>query len=187
MTTRALVAFATKHGSTGEIAAQIGDAMREAQLEVDVRPAREVSDVEPYDVVVLGSGVYMNRWLGDAIDFARRFERQLRGRPIWFFSSGPTGGTPDSDAKVAELLRAQPEPPGNARGWASRLAIRGHATFGGRVDGGAAGMAGIFERWVPKGDWRDRAAIEAWARDVARDCALPFVRASSAMSGDVVR
>lgn len=78
MTTRALVAFATKYGSTAEIATAIGDTLRASGTDADVRAAREVKDVRPYDVVILGSGVYMNRWHGEALDFAKRFANHLR-------------------------------------------------------------------------------------------------------------
>jgi menaquinone-dependent protoporphyrinogen oxidase len=143
-------------------------------LTVDVRPAAEIDAVDPYGAVVIGSGVYMNRWKGEAIEFLKRFERQLTSRPTWLFSSGPTGGTPEADAKVAEILVAQPPAPPEARKRAQRIGARGHMTFGGRV---GPGMGGIFERWVPKGDWRDFEAIARWARTVARDLRVEAARA----------
>lgn len=164
MTTKALVAFATKYGSTAEIATAIADTLRASGRDVDVRAAREVTDITRYNIVVLGSGVYMNRWHGEAIDFAKRFANDLRLRPTWFFSSGPTGGTPKADAALAAALEAQGPPPGQARKWAERIGIRGHATFGGKV---GEGLGGIFERWVPKGDSRDFRAISRWANRIA--------------------
>lgn len=165
MTTKALVAYATKHGSTAEIATAIADTLRASGTDTDVHAAREVTDVRDYDVVILGSGVYMNRWHTEALDFAKRFVNDLRQRSTWFFSSGPTGGTPKADAAVVAVLEAQGPPPGQAGKWAERIGIRGHATFGGKV---GEGLGGIFERWVPKGDWRDFRDISRWANRIAR-------------------
>jgi len=164
MTTRVLVAYATKHGATGELAEWIGSELRAAGLEVDVWPAKQCADIGAYDLVVLGSAVYMFRWQSEALDFAKRFERELAARPTWFFSSGPTGGTPDADLKLAELIRRQPSPPGEAGRLARRIGIRGHATFAGRV---GEDMTGLFERWLPRGDWRDHGAVGAWSRSIA--------------------
>jgi len=87
--TRVLIAYGSKRGSTGEIAKAIGWTFEELGVEVDVRPAAEVEDVVPYEAVVLGGAVYMNRWHRDARRFGRRFAGALRERPVWLFSSGP--------------------------------------------------------------------------------------------------
>jgi menaquinone-dependent protoporphyrinogen oxidase len=160
-----LVAFGTKYGSTGEIAAAIADVLRRLGLEVDLRSARDVRDVAAYDGVVVGSGVYVGRWHADALDLVKRFERELRVRPTWFFSSGPTGGTPQAEAAMVKALEEQAPPPGQAGRLAERIAIRGHALFAGKV---GAGVGGIFARWVPRGDWREFGIIETWAAGIAR-------------------
>jgi menaquinone-dependent protoporphyrinogen oxidase len=168
--TKTLVAYASKHGSTAEIAAAIAQALRSSGIDVELRAARQVSDVSGYDTVILGSGVYMGRWHGEALDFAKRFERDLRTRTTWFFSSGPTGGTPEAESKVIEILEAQGPAPGKAGRLAERIGVRGHAIFGGKV---GEGMGGIFERWIPKGDWRDFAAISEWAASIAKASGAP--------------
>lgn len=162
---RVLVTYGSKYGSTGEIAATIADVIGRAGLAVDLVAAREVRDVRPYDGVVVGSGVYVGRWHGDALDLVKRFERELRSIPTWFFSSGPTGGTPKAEVEMVKALEQQGPPPGAAGRWAIRIGIRGHALFAGKV---GAGVGGIFARWVPKGDWREFTTIEAWAAAIAR-------------------
>ncbi|MCL4287774.1 MAG: flavodoxin, partial [Thermoleophilia bacterium] len=66
-----LVAYASKHGSTAEIAAAVAAEIREHGLGADCVAAGEVADVERYDAVVLGSAVYLKRWQGDARHFLR--------------------------------------------------------------------------------------------------------------------
>lgn len=160
-----LVTFGSKYGSTGEIAATVADVLRRFGLDVDLSPAREVGDVASYDGVIVGSGVYAGRWHGDALDLVKRLERELRALPTWFFSSGPTGGSPKAEADMLQALERQGPPPGQAGRWAERIGIRGHALFAGKV---GEGVGGIFARWVPKGDWREFSVIETWAGGIAR-------------------
>jgi len=62
MMDKVLVAYATKHGATAEIAEKIGQVLRQAGLRTDVLPADGVSDLTPYKAVVLGSAFYLGRW-----------------------------------------------------------------------------------------------------------------------------
>ena len=64
--TSVLVAYASKRGSTAEIAEAIAEALRQSGVSVDCIEAGKVGSVEPYDAVVLGSAVYIKRWRGDA-------------------------------------------------------------------------------------------------------------------------
>jgi menaquinone-dependent protoporphyrinogen oxidase len=164
MTARALVAYGSKYGSTAGIAEAIGETLRESGLDADVYAASDVRTIEPYDVVVVGGGLYVGRWHGDAVSFVKRFEDDLIDRPTWLFSSGPTGGTDKAEAEMARVLVEQPAPPSNVAKIANRIGIRGHRTFAGAV---TDGMGGFFSRWIPKGDWRDFDAVRAWATEIA--------------------
>ncbi len=157
---RILVTAASRHGSTNEMASAIGTALTDAGLEVAVRELRDVEGVAGWNAVVLGSGVYMGRWLPEATDFVERHTVELRARPVWLFSSGPVG-SPD------------PKPEGDPQGIAvlvDSLRARGHRTFTGRLD---RGRLGIGEKLVvsavraPDGDFRDWEALSAWAREIA--------------------
>ena len=164
MTAQALVAYASKHGSTAGIAEAVAETLRARGFVTDVMPAKEVRRIDDYGLVVVGSAVYMFRWQGDAVDFLKRFRRELETRSTWLFSSGPTGGDAEADAKMADILVTQPPPPGNAAKLAERIGVRGHRTFAGAT---ADTMTGFFERWIPKGDWRDFDAIRDWANEIA--------------------
>ena len=61
-----LVAYASKHGATAEIAAALADQLKAAGLDVDCLPTENVKRLDGYEAVVLGSGVYMKRWLKPA-------------------------------------------------------------------------------------------------------------------------
>jgi menaquinone-dependent protoporphyrinogen oxidase len=159
---RILVAYASRHGSTAEIATAIGEALRASGADVEVEPATEVRTLEGVEAVVVGSAVYMGRWMQEAVDFLKRHEGRLREIPTWLFSSGPTGGSPLADAKIRELGPVViVTPPGNVARLAERIRARGHVSFPGRI---VPEMGGLFARWMPRGDWRDLGAIRTWAR-----------------------
>jgi len=164
---RILVSAASKHGSTAEIAVRIAETLRTAlpgDAVVDLRPAVEVTDVAPYDAVVLGSAVYMGRWLDDARDVAQRIAAHPQ-RPVWLFSSGPIGEPPKPDedpTEVAALVAA--------------TGSRGHRLFAGRLDRhrlGLAERAMVAALRVADGDFRDWDATDSWGREIAAELCLP--------------
>jgi menaquinone-dependent protoporphyrinogen oxidase len=156
---KVLVAFASRHGSTVEIAEAIGARLRAAGLGVDVLAADEVDTVYPYDAYVLGSAVYMGSWLREARAFVDEHFELLRSRPVWLFSSGPIG---ESDTFDATDLAAD-------------LQAVDHRLFDGRLDHRRLRLgerALVRAMRVPDGDHRDWAAIDGWAADIARTLAL---------------
>ncbi|MFJ9717093.1 flavodoxin domain-containing protein [Streptomyces sp. NPDC101213] len=155
-----LVAYATKNGSTAQIAEAVAEVLRKEGLGAEARPAGSVTDVALYDAVVVGGGLYAGRWHKDARRFVRRHRRALTGRPVWFFSSGPL------DASAAE--RDIPPVPGVRRAM-DGLDVVEHVTFGGRLEEGAKGrIARMIVRSGKGGDFRDFAAIDAWSAGVAK-------------------
>jgi len=167
-----LVTAASRHGSTMEVAEVIGQALNQAGFAATVKRVRDLDGVAGYGAVVLGSAVYMGRWLPEATDFVRRHRIELGARPVWLFSSGPTGG-PES--------RPEGEPAGIANLVATVHAL-GHRTFGGRLE---RGRLGFGERLVisalraREGDFRDQEAMKAWADEIARELA-PIAALASA-------
>jgi menaquinone-dependent protoporphyrinogen IX oxidase len=77
---RILVTAASRHGSTAQIAARIGQALRAGLpcgAVVQVTAAAQISDMAVYDAIVLGSAVYMGRWLPEAREAGRLDRHQL--------------------------------------------------------------------------------------------------------------
>lgn len=161
---KVLVAYASKRGSTAEIAEAVADALRSAGLEVDCEDAGGVSSLDPYGAVVLGSAVYMKRWRGDAKHFLRKHGKALAVMPFWVFSSGPAGD-PESDNP------AWMEPP-RIVDKVEELGAREHVVFGGRLP---TEPHGPMEKSMVKNtpaefhDRRDWEQIRSWATGVAAE------------------
>ena len=166
MDKKILVAYATKYGATAKIAEKIGLVLREAGLGTDVLAVKSVKDLSPYKAIVLGSAVYIGKWRKDASAFLKDNEAALAEKPVWLFSSGPTGkGTPDDLLKGWRFPKAlQPV--------AERIRPRDLVIFHGDVN--SEKLSGV-EKWMvknvkaPSGDFRDWGAITSWAESIADD------------------
>ena len=155
---RVLVAYASKHGSTEGIAEVIAGRLKEAGHEAEARPVQE-ADPREVEAVVLGSAIYVGSWMKEATEFAERHADALRQLPTWLFSSGPLG------VEVSD----EEEQPRQLKDLTEALHPRGHRIFFGALD---RSKLGFGERMMvkavraPEGDFRDWAAIAAWADEI---------------------
>ena len=125
--TSVLVAYATKYGSTQEVAEAVAAALREHGADVEVRAAGDVSDVDRYSAVVLGGALFYFRWHRDARRFLTHHRAALARLPVAVFALGPLG---DSVEEMNEA-RGQLDRALAKAEWLSPAAI---AVFGGRLD-----------------------------------------------------
>jgi menaquinone-dependent protoporphyrinogen oxidase len=167
---RILVTYASRHGATAGIAEAVAAVLKDEAgtdlaRRVDVLPIDEVDDVAGYDAYVVGSAVYLGRWMKEARRFLHDNVSTLRSRPVWLFASGPVGepAEPEQEAtdtaELVELVRA-----------------RGYRTFSGRLrlaDLGLAERATVRMVHAAEGDHRDWPEIRAWAEDVAESLGAP--------------
>ena len=165
---RVLVTVASRHGASGEIGEIIAGVIRDHGHIVESH-VPETATLDGYDAVVIGSAVYMGRWLEPARHFVDRYEAELARMPVWAFSSGPTGPSP-----------APVDQPMEAAALADRISAREHRSFAGRLD---PARLGFMERTItaavhaPKGDFRDWESIRAWADQIAAALAAEEVPA----------
>jgi len=164
MEMRVLVTYASKYGSTAEIADKIGEVLRASGNQVNILPVKRVDDLAVYDAVVLGSAVYIGKWRKSAAKFLKKNEAILVQRPVWLFSSGPTG-----DGDPVELLEGWRFPK-KQQPIAERIQPRDIVVFHGNVDVDV--LNGIEKSMVtnvkvPVGDFRDWDTITTWAECIA--------------------
>ena len=160
---RILVSAASRHGSTAEIATELGKALRGnlPGVGVDVIPLSRVTGVDSYDVVVLGSAVYFGRWLDEARWQVGAQAAALRERTVWLFSSGPVG---DPAVPAEESV--------DGADLAAAIGAREHVVFPGAL---RRELLGVRERLAaglghaPDGDCRDWPAVRTLADRIAAE------------------
>lgn len=80
-----LIAYATRYGSTQEVAEAIAATLHERGLEVELQPVRKVRTLEGYGAVVLGAPLYMFHWHKDALRFISQHRKPSQSS-LWQFS-----------------------------------------------------------------------------------------------------
>ncbi len=154
-----LVAYESKHGSTKAIAERIATTISAHDLTAIARPIDDIADPAGYDAYVIGSAVYYGGWMKQAVAFVRGHQAAFAGKPVWLFSTGPTGTSRPADPKEVSMLREVTKP-------------RDHHVFYGALD---RSQLSIGERAVvgavkaPDGDFRDWSEIENWSDGIASE------------------
>ena len=155
MSTSILVAYATRYGSTQEVAESIAATLREAGLAVDIQPMQNVRTLTSYDAVVLGAAIYNARWHPDAHKFLSQHQESLKQRPVAIFALGPLS----TSSAATQRSRRQLDKELGKYPWLKPVALE---MFAGKYDPSKPGMS-FFERLVPARDYRNWDAVRAWA------------------------
>ena len=160
---RILVAYATKKGSTKEIAEAIAKELQAAGHTADAVEITKEASLQGYDAVVIGGPMYMGHIDVRVGKFVKRHSTEFAKVPVAGF--------------VVCLAAATKDPEGMA--WAEKalhaalapLQPVAETVFAGKL---VPEKLSWFQRWItkkvksPVGDFRDWAAIAAWARDLPR-------------------
>ena len=165
MAITALVAYASKHGATAEIADKMGQVLRQQDLQADVLPVNRAGNLTQYQAVIVGSAVYVGKWQKEAVKFLRNNEELLAERFVWLFSSGALG-----EGDPVELMGGWSFPPEGLRPTIDRIQPRDIAIFHGVLD---MKKLNFLEKFAvrmaksPVGDFRDWDAITSWTTAIA--------------------
>ena len=163
MEKKVLVAYASKYGSTGGVADAIAKELCSKEVATDVLLIKNVSNISSYQAVVIGSAIYMGKWMSEAVDFLKNNRDILRQVPVAYFLVCMTLSRPTEKNRAEVLsymdpiLKAVPE-----------IKPVGIGTFAGAMDYSNLSWLNkkiLKSKGTPEGDFRDWSAIRAWARD----------------------
>lgn len=160
-----LVTYATRNGSTREVAEAVVGAFRACGADARLQAIRDVQRLAPrFELVVLGAPIYSGRWHRDAHRFLRRHRKELGTVPVAVFGMGPR--EPDPQAWLRS--RAQLDRALAKHDWLEPVAV---TVFGGTDPP---------KRNRQRRDLRDWTQIAAWASSVADLASQPGRPASAA-------
>jgi menaquinone-dependent protoporphyrinogen oxidase len=159
-----LVAYASRAGATGEVADAIGQVLCETGAAVEVSPVNDVTNLDPYQAVVLGSAIYMGSWMPAAVNFLDQHRQALSQIPVATFTvSMLMVDRPEEHQQlIAKHFTESEQQP--------RFQPVSNAIFAGRI---AYDKLSFFYRSIAKmmkaeeQDKRDWPAIQGWARSLA--------------------
>ena len=163
---RTLIGYASRFGSTRDIAIRLAEVIRARGHAADVRSVDEISDFESYEVVVFGSGVYDGSWTPDATALMRRHAAVLARKSLWLFSVGSFG---DRHPVIGGLIKKEPKEMGE---FEQALHPRDYRVFAGviNLDHWPAWGRLLFKAFGGQaGDNRNWSDIEAWAEHIAEE------------------
>ena len=162
MSDKILVAYASGCGSTGEVAEAIGQVLCEAGAAVDVRLAKDVTDVSSYRAVIAGSAIRMGRWLPEAVKFVETHQEALSRVPVAYFTACMTLAKEDTE-ESRRTVAAYLDP---VREIVQPVDV---GLFAGAMN--YSRLSFVYQLMMkamktPEGDFRDWEAIRAWAADL---------------------
>ena len=160
---KVLVAYASKYGSTGGVADAIGKDLCTKDMAADTVSIKNAGNISSYQGVVIGSAIYMGKWMPEAVDFVKENRDILRQVPVAYFLVCMTLAQPTEKNRTKvlsymdPLLEAVPE-----------IKPIGIGTFAGALD--YKNLSWLYKKIMkskgsPEGDFRDWNAIRAWARE----------------------
>jgi menaquinone-dependent protoporphyrinogen oxidase len=163
MKKKVLVTYASKYGSTGGVANAIGKELCSKDVAADVVLIKNAGNVGSYQGVVIGSAIYMGKWMSEAVDFVKKNKDILRHVPVAYFLVCMTLSQPTEKNRAEVLsfmdpiLKAVPE-----------IKPVGIGTFAGAMDYNNLSWLNkkiLKSKGTPEGDFRDWNAIRTWAQE----------------------
>lgn len=157
-----LVTYASKYGSTREVAEAIAKYMETKDYSLSVLPLGKVRSLSGIDAVIMGAPFYMFRWHKDAILFLARFAEKLPKIPTAVFALGPFHDVESEWLEIGSQLDKE-----LARfPWFHPVEAK---LFGGKFD--PVSLTFPFNlipalKEMPASDIRDWAAIDTWAQTI---------------------
>jgi menaquinone-dependent protoporphyrinogen oxidase len=162
MPVKVLVAYATRYGSTQEVAEAVAAELGGCGFSVDLQFLRDVRKLDGYGAVVIGAPLFMFHWHKDAIGFLGKQQPALMHMPVAIFVLGPVHVPHDEaewKASWEQLDKELAQFP-----WLKPAALE---MFGGKYDPEVLGFPlKMFAGKEPASDLRDWDAIRRWASEV---------------------
>jgi menaquinone-dependent protoporphyrinogen oxidase len=164
MSASILVAYASSHGSTQEVAEAIAATLRERGWRVDVQSVSHIHSLVGYRAIVLGAPIYMGHWHKDMRHFLAHQRVALTQRPVAVFALGPL----HRDEHEWQAAREQFDTQLARVPWLTPIALE---VFGGKLDPSELrfpwSVLSANKQLFAESDVRDWPTIRAWANTLA--------------------
>jgi menaquinone-dependent protoporphyrinogen oxidase len=178
MNDNVLICYGTRYGSAAEIAEKIGEVLgnRGATVKIANLKKNKVKDLEPFDLIVIGSGIQMGKWTKEPLKFLKKNRETLSRKKVALFVSCMSAAKPDTcdQARRDYLDNVAAEFPD--------IVPFSMGLFGGMIDTSRGNimtkaiMQALAKSFVEEGeevperiDFRDWDQITLWAENLSPD------------------
>jgi menaquinone-dependent protoporphyrinogen IX oxidase len=106
---KVLIVYGTRFGATESTSEEIAKVIREEGLEVTVVNAKKesVKDISGYDLIIVGSGMMIDRWTKEPENFLKKFQKELEKKKLAMFVSSAAQATIEHDKKFTGRMGGQ--------------------------------------------------------------------------------
>ena len=105
---KTLIAFGSRYGATVGTSDEIAKILRGEGFDVKVANLKDekVKDISEYDLIVVGSGMQMGKWTGEAEDFLKKFQKEFAPKKVALFVSSMKSVS-EREGKTDDLEKAR--------------------------------------------------------------------------------
>ena len=157
---KVLIAYASEAGSTAEVASFINDIITEAEIKSECINVKNINSVEDYDIIFIGSPIYMGKWKKEATKFIEINQEQFKDKKIFYFLTCMSLSSNEEDklAQVPKFLEYE----------RSLITPLSEGRFAGVINPKKLSfMQRMMIKMVraPEGDFRDWEKIANWTKE----------------------
>jgi len=168
-----LVTYATRTGSTAEVAELIAKSLKAAGFQIDLHPMQDVKDLKPYHAIVVGSAIQAQQWLPEAMEFLQTHRTALAQKPVATFTLCITLAMKNGEKYRPDIMEwlslvHQMVSPVSEGLFAGILDISKIPSFSDRLKFRLSVLFGVWS----EGDHRDWDTINAWVRELPQKLGL---------------
>ncbi len=111
MAKKVLIVYGTRYGATAGTSEEIAKVLQGEGLEVKIVNAKKesVKDIAEYDLVIVGTGMQMGKWTGDAENFLKKFQKELANKKLAIFVSSGAQALIEYEKKTDEIEKNRKE------------------------------------------------------------------------------
>ncbi len=105
---KTLLVYGTRYGATAGTSEEIAKILREEGFDVKVVNVKEekIKDISEYELIIVGSGMQMGKWTGEAEDFLKKFQKEFARKKFALFVSSMKS-VPEREGKADEVAKAK--------------------------------------------------------------------------------
>lgn len=105
MAKKILIVYGTRYGATQGTCEEIVEILENEGIETRLINLKKekIKDISPYDLIVVGSGMQMGKWVGESEKFLNQYQKDLVKKKVVIFVSSAAQALLEYEKKTEEI------------------------------------------------------------------------------------